>query len=168
MASWVCALQCGLALSWCKINVFLFRPDSADAFLEWTQGCTIPVGIHLWSFSQKFRVKHALLSQKLVSLIFFFADGIVLNILHSENVNDDIPWIAFCFPGYNDEPRIRLQWQYSVSKALSSIAALYKKSVEVLITNEHYCLSLRRLMSYIHGAPILDVSRSHTTTQHSR
>ena len=25
-----------------------------------------------------------------------------------------------------------------------------------------------RLLIYIHGAPILDVSRSHTTTQHSR
>jgi len=29
-------------------------------------------------------------------------------------------------------------------------------------------LTLRRLMSYIYVAPILDVSRSHTTTQHSR
>ena len=29
-------------------------------------------------------------------------------------------------------------------------------------------LTLRRLMSFIYGAPILDVSRSHTTTQHSR
>ena len=29
-------------------------------------------------------------------------------------------------------------------------------------------LTLRRLMSYIYGAPILDVSRSHTTMQHSR
>ena len=31
-------------------------------------------------------------------------------------------------------------------------------------------LTLRRLMSYIYiyGAPILDVSRSHTTTQHTR
>jgi len=29
-------------------------------------------------------------------------------------------------------------------------------------------LTLRRLMSYIYGAPILDVSRSHKTTQHSR
>ena len=29
-------------------------------------------------------------------------------------------------------------------------------------------LPLRVLMSYIYGAPILDVSRSHTTTQHSR
>jgi len=29
-------------------------------------------------------------------------------------------------------------------------------------------LTLRLLMSYIYGAPILDVSRSHTTRQHSR
>ena len=29
-------------------------------------------------------------------------------------------------------------------------------------------LNFMRLMSYIYGAPILDVSRSHTTTQHSR
>ena len=29
-------------------------------------------------------------------------------------------------------------------------------------------LTLRLLMSYTYGPPILDVSRSHTTTQHSR
>ena len=29
-------------------------------------------------------------------------------------------------------------------------------------------LTLRLLMSYIYGAHILDVSRSHTTTQHGR
>jgi len=29
-------------------------------------------------------------------------------------------------------------------------------------------VTIRRLMSYIYGATILDVSRSHTTTQHSR
>jgi len=29
-------------------------------------------------------------------------------------------------------------------------------------------LTIRLPMSYIYGAPILDVSRSHTTTQHSR
>ena len=33
---------------------------------------------------------------------------------------------------------------------------------------EKNILTLRLLMSYIYGAPILDVSRSHTTTQHSR
>jgi len=32
----------------------------------------------------------------------------------------------------------------------------------------YFGLTLRLLMSYIYGAPILDVSRSHTTTQHSR
>ena len=31
-----------------------------------------------------------------------------------------------------------------------------------------WILTLRRLMSYIYGAPILDISRSHTTTHHSR
>ena len=29
-------------------------------------------------------------------------------------------------------------------------------------------LNFRRLLSYIYGVPILDLSRSHTTTQHSR
>jgi len=29
-------------------------------------------------------------------------------------------------------------------------------------------LTFRLIMSYLYGAPILDVSRSHTTTQHSR
>ena len=29
-------------------------------------------------------------------------------------------------------------------------------------------LTIKLLMSYIYGAPILDLSRSHTTTQHSR
>ena len=33
---------------------------------------------------------------------------------------------------------------------------------------EDELLTLRVLMSYIYGTPILDVSRSHTTTQHSR
>ena len=36
------------------------------------------------------------------------------------------------------------------------------------VPHGHCFLTLRRLMSYIYGAPILDVSRSHTTTQHSR
>ena len=43
----------------------------------------------------------------------------------------------------------------------SEVAAPQEEEEEVMLT-------LRRLMSYIYGAPILDVSRSHTTTQHSR
>jgi len=35
-------------------------------------------------------------------------------------------------------------------------------------TMESSYLTLRQVMSYVYGAPILDVSRSHTTTQHSR
>jgi len=38
----------------------------------------------------------------------------------------------------------------------------------VLCRNLVYTLTLRSLTLYIYGAPILDVSRSHTTTQHSR
>jgi len=36
------------------------------------------------------------------------------------------------------------------------------------LTLRNGSLTLRVLMSYIYGAPILDVSRSHTTTHHSR
>jgi len=43
--------------------------------------------------------------------------------------------------------------------------ALYNTRNTTLYQNS---LTLRWLMSYIYGAPILDVSRSHTTTQHSR
>jgi len=36
------------------------------------------------------------------------------------------------------------------------------------VSNAFFTLTLRSLTLYIYGAPILDVSRSHTTTQHSR
>jgi len=41
-------------------------------------------------------------------------------------------------------------------------------SISALLNGFLASLTLRLLMSYIYGAPILDVSRSHTTTQHSR
>jgi len=44
----------------------------------------------------------------------------------------------------------------------------YYRRYNVLIYGSQILLTLRRLTSYIYGAPILDVSRSHTTTQHSR
>jgi len=46
-----------------------------------------------------------------------------------------------------------------------SFALYYETNFGRLLSST---LTLRRLMSYIYGAPILDVSRSHTTTQHSR
>jgi len=47
---------------------------------------------------------------------------------------------------------------------------LYKRCCLCKLLLSHKLLTLRRLMLYIYiyGAPILDVSRSHTTTQHSR
>ena len=49
-------------------------------------------------------------------------------------------------------------------KKKSSSSSRPARRVVTVLTH----LTLRRLMSYIYGAPILDVSRSHTTTQHSR
>ena len=50
------------------------------------------------------------------------------------------------------------------TKRLGLIIIEYAKLYVYIIE----CLTLRLLMSYIYGAPILDVSKSHTTTQHSR
>ena len=49
------------------------------------------------------------------------------------------------------------------------LVMLHNPAEETFVSQEE-CLTLRRLMSYIYiyGAPILDVSRSHTTTHHSR
>ena len=56
----------------------------------------------------------------------------------------------------------------SVCLSLWTLPAVVSPSHADYLTFWHRSLTLRRLMSYIYGAPILDVSRSHTTTQHSR
>ena len=56
---------------------------------------------------------------------------------------------------------IRVAAHRGISRVLSDLSVKDKKQSISILT-------LRRLMSYIYGAPILDVSRSHTTTQHSR
>ena len=58
---------------------------------------------------------------------------------------------------------------FSVSLPYTVRNCVYIHSnITVLSMTHSPNLTLRRLMSYIYGAPILDVSRSHTTTQHSR
>jgi len=52
-------------------------------------------------------------------------------------------------------------------------ARIHEYQVYIIMTfmyifYEEFRLTFRLLMSYMYGAPILDVSRSHTTTQHSR
>jgi len=63
--------------------------------------------------------------------------------------DDDSVWIVFLRPSHR------------ITKGRCPIILCVKCSYNVDLT-------LRLLMSYIYGAPILDVSRSHTTTQHSR
>jgi len=59
---------------------------------------------------------------------------------------------------------------WTINKTVNTLTSIV--TLLLNITLDRHCiprtLTLRRLMSYIYGAPILDVSRSHTTTQHSR
>ena len=60
--------------------------------------------------------------------------------------------------------------QFSAPCVMGTLSVGMSGQGVILTTRLHAVtrLTLRRLMSYIYGAPILDVSRSHTTTQHSR
>ena len=62
----------------------------------------MPIGVHRRSFSQKLRVTHASRVPKDGEHDFYLLMEEFLISLHSENLADDIPWIAFCFPGHND------------------------------------------------------------------
>jgi len=57
-----------------------------------------------------------------------------------------------------------------VNNASMRKVLLRRSQTEKAVGMGMFCsrLTLRWLMSYIYGAPILDVSRSHTTTQHSQ
>jgi len=63
------------------------------------------------------------------------------------------------------------RWRYSISLSVR-VEGEWRGSVGILPWPSKVqlgvSLTFRRLMSYIYGAPILDVSRPHTTTQHSR
>jgi len=79
-----------------------------------------------------------------------------------------------------DRAAKRMGLEINQAKTKYMICGTKKKYVENVFMVKHMTfervnsfvylgtLTLRRLMSYIYGAPILDVSRSHTTTQHSR
>ena len=62
---------------------------------------------------------------------------------------------------YRSEPRLIL-FANTFCRSACEMFLMYA------VTAVFNSLTLRRVMSYIYGAPILDVSRSHTTTQHSR
>jgi len=74
----------------------------------------------------------------------------------SSSATREIPRIL-----WQSEVYYRMFVIYSYQIRMNSVHALSLYFGNILLT-------LRRLMPYIYGAPILDVSRSHTTTQHSR
>jgi len=55
-----------------------------------------------------------------------------------------------------------------MSNTASYIIVILDNSLVFRVTIPDAVLTLRLLMSYIYGAHILDVSRSHTMTHHSR
>ena len=70
------------------------------------------------------------------------------------------PWL---YPPYSHAQEDKQNWQtwWKICAVPENIQFSFSCSFFTQLT-------LRWLMSYIYGAPILDVSRSHTTTQHSR
>ena len=63
---------------------------------------------------------------------------------------------------------ILLELQNTKTNALD-VSEIYTERSGICYIYIHInLLTLRSLTLYIYGAPILDVSRSHTTTQHSR
>jgi len=69
------------------------------------------------------------------------------------------------------EQRICIKFCFKLNKTAAETHRMLKEVFGEQALNQARNLSgltLRLLMSYIYGAPILDVSRSHTTTQHSR
>jgi len=60
--------------------------------------------------------------------------------------------------------------KHIIEETMRQVGYLPELYEDIQLEKYKLWLTLRRLMSYIYiyGAPILDVSRSHTTTQHSR
>jgi len=63
-------------------------------------------------------------------------------------------------------PKVMIHWKPEGRKKRTPPRRTLKDGIYTAMYERD--LTLRLLMSYIYGAPILDVSRSHTTTQHSR
>ena len=94
--------------------------------------------------------------------------------LHSSIAHSIICTLLFrgkmCSDWFNEIEILQGRWQRGGKVGYRYLRRLEKTlcewDIHVLLVTKG--LTLRLLMSYIYGAPILDVSRSHTTTQHSR
>ena len=94
--------------------------------------------------------------------IFMLSDDMTAVKICISTVNLDLTFRGPCIVIYscNKSQQDALFLNFILLKNTTRFGQIYSPSAEVL--------TLRRLMSYIYGAPILDVSRSNTTTQHSR
>ena len=75
---------------------------------------------------------------------------------------------AVCCNFYKNKPFV---FSSRIRLTLLSLDVYWGCLLDIVLWTVHRTaafLTLRWLMSYIYGAPILDVSRSHTMTQHSR
>ena len=95
----------------------------------------------------------------LVSSLFLWSSSSCLHLIPCPPTTSMLPSI---FPSVTCFRRQFLQKMWPIQLAFLKYGK--KKTARF----HAFPLTLRRLMSYIYGAPILDVSRSRTTTQHSR
>jgi len=131
---------------------------------------TRPTTFHLWKtrgFQCSFRL---LMMGGVLSETCWASDkyGIIKILIPRCILLDLSVWMAEDYCGF---PKSFQTLSQNKPLPLPSTSFIIPQSLIILITRSYKeSLTLRRLMPYIYiyGAPILDVSRSHTTTQHSR
>ena len=130
-------------------------------------------------FASLLRTASGLWSWTLSSFCFLVFGNI--NLVHSVRGTEELELLRSLLAGVSVSNRnnsmvdqTKLHIMYTMHHLRNSLICMTKKFQKGLLKLCNGCgeasrtLTLRRLMSYIYGAPILDVSRSHTTTQHSR
>jgi len=121
-------------------------------------GFTVPI-IHL---KHKLHSIKARLLYCIVLLLSFEVHS------HDWNLTYSAHWtfeIERCTPRLSLHMAKKVRSWESISLTATHVRNIYSTKVRLL---GFISLTLRQLMSYIYGAPILDVFRSHTTTHHSR
>jgi len=95
-------------------------------------------------------------------VVFFFSNTCKYKLSSSGN---DCASYRFSLSSCNKYKSVKTLWKQLPYKGFASYFSSVPGSNLLSCT---ILLTLRFLMSYIYGAPILDVSRSYTTTHHSR
>ena len=92
----------------------------------------------------------------------FFGNFIMIPSFHS------LGNFSFCQTMWKMHTKMWGKWVAATKARLHLLQPISIHLSHLRTLSQSLILTLRWLMSYIYGAPILDVSRSHTTTQHSR